>query len=214
MNDTRSRNMEKRRRRILEQARKMLAEGGFDALNLRDLAEVSQITVPTIYNLIGNKEQVLQALVLGGFEDFEAELESKPPRSAADMPALMMTTLAEMIARDVDYYRATALASERVEVESKTQAEYGFKRAPLRKFAGKLCRDALDEGLLRGSIPTEALVEQMISNHQVAFRDWAHRIISLQELKAQSLRGFYIALAADAVDEFRDRIVRELRELS
>ena len=35
MSDTRTSNMEKRRERILEQARTMLAEGGFDALNLR-----------------------------------------------------------------------------------------------------------------------------------------------------------------------------------
>ena len=213
MSDIRTLNMEKRRERILEEARKMLAEGGFDALNLRDLAEVSGITVPTIYNLIGNKAEVLKALVMGAFADFEASLENRLPCATQELPAIMMSTFEEMIARDESYYRAAALASERVENESDEHGGYGFKRGPLRKFAGRLCRDAREDGLLRGEIDSELLVEMIIGNHQVAFRDWAHHVISLDELKKQSLRGFYIALAADAVDEFRAEVTEALTRL-
>jgi AcrR family transcriptional regulator len=205
--------MEKRRERILEQAQKMLADGGFDALNLRDLAELSGITVPTIYNLIGNKAEVLKALVMGVFATFETTLESKLPCPTEQLPALMMGTFTQMVGSDEDAYRATALASERLENESDERGDYGFKRAPLRKFAGKLCQDARDEGLLRGAIDSDVLVEQMIGVHQVAFRDWAHRVISLEELGRQSLRGFYVALAADAEDGYRDRIAAALRRL-
>lgn len=213
MSDARTLNMEKRRERILEEARKMLAEGGFDALNLRDLAEVSGITVPTIYNLIGNKAEVLKALVMGTFADFEASLEDRLPCATEQLPEIMMSLFEEMIARDKSYYRAAALASERMENESDEHGDYGFKRAPLRKFAGRLCRDAREEGLLRGEIDSELLVEQMIGSHQVAFRDWAHHVISLDELKKQSLRGFYIALAADAAEAFRAEIADALTHL-
>lgn len=213
MSDTRTSNMEKRRKRILEQAQKMLAQGGFDALNLRDLAELSGITVPTIYNLVGNKAEVLKALVMGSFAMFETALEDKLPCPTEQLPALMMATFTAMVDRDEDTFRATALASERLENESDERGNYGFKRAPLRKFAGKLCRDARDEGLLRGAIDSHILVEQMIGIHQIAFRDWAHRVISLEELSRQSLRGFYVALAADAEDAYRDRIVAALGRL-
>lgn len=213
MSDTRTQNMEKRRERILEQARKTLAEGGFDALNLRDLADVSGVTVPTIYNLVGNKAEILKAIVLGAFATFEASLESRLPCPTQELPALMMSIFTQLIGDDEDAYRATALASERLENESVEHSDYGFKRAPLRKFAGKLCRDARTEGLLRGEIDSELLVEQMIGNHQMAFRDWAHREILLEDLSKQSLRGFYIALAADAVDDFRDSLVAELKKL-
>ena len=213
MSKTRTLNMEKRRERILEQARIMLAHGGFDALNLRDLADVSGITVPTIYNLIGNKAQVLKALVMGAFADFEASLEDKLPCPTEELPALMMSTFAEMVGRDESSYRATALATDRLESESAKGSDYGFKRGPLRRFAGTLCSDARDEGLLTGKIDSELLVEQMICNHQIAFRDWAHRVISLEELRKQSLRGFYIALAADAEDAYRDRIAAKLQQL-
>ena len=213
MSDTRTLNMEKRRERILAEARQMLAEGGFDALNLRDLAEMSEITVPTIYNLIGNKAAVLKSIVLGAFADYEASLEEKLPCPTEERPALMMATFAELIGGNEDAYRATAMATERLEAESELDDDYGFKRAPLRKYAGELCADALAEGLLRGEIDSHLLVEQMIANHQVAFRDWAHRVISLEGLRKQSLRGFYLALAADATDTYRETLVKALRAL-
>ena len=213
MSDIRTLNMEKRRERILEEARKMLANGGFDALNLRDLAEVSGITVPTIYNLIGNKAEVLKALVMGYFADYETALEKQLPCPTEQLPALMMSTFVDMIAIDEGYHRAAALAGERMESESDEHSDYGFKRAPLRKFAGRLCRDATEDGLLRGDIDSELLVEQMIGSHQIAFRDWAHHAISLEQLVQQSLAGFYIALAADAVDDFRDSLAARLKKL-
>ena len=213
MPDTRTLNMEKRRERILVEARQMLAEGGFDALNLRDLAEVSEITVPTIYNLIGNKAEVLKALVMGAFADFEASLENKAPRPVQERPFLMMETFGELVRKDEDAFRATALATERLEVESDEGDDYGFKRAPLRNYFGTFCAEALEAGLLKGDIDAELLVALMIGNHQIAFRDWAHRVISLEDLQKQTLRGVYTALAADASDAYRKTLVQTLRRL-
>ena len=213
MSNTRSLNMQKRRERILAQSRKVLAEQGFDALNLRDLAEMSEVTVPTIYNLIGNKEEVLKALMMGSFADFDAELSKHPGVSASKLPALMIATLMDLIARNEEFYRATALASERIENELGEGDNYGFKRVPLRKLAGSLYQQVREEGLLRGDIAPEMLIELVIANHQVAFRDWAHRVIPLQKLGELSLKGFYIAFAADATDAFRKKLVELLKTL-
>lgn len=213
MSQTRTANMEKRRRRILNQARALLSEGGFDTLNLRDLAAASDVTVPTIYNLVGNKGALLKALVMDTFADFEAQLEKQLPCPTEQVPALMMSTLVKMIAQDEPYFRASNLASERLEYEADDPSDYDLKRPTLRIFAGKLCSDAREEGLLRGEIDSAILVELMISSNQAAMRDWAHQMISLEELRRQSLYGFYVALAADAEDSFRDRLTDWLQAL-
>ena len=204
--------MEKRRERIVHEARRMLATGGFDALNLRDLADVSNVTVPTVYNLIGNKAELLRALVLDSFAEYEAEMEKQTPE-VGELPCVMVSTFARLLKRDEAYYRATALANERVELESDNQENYGYKRAPLRRYAHDLCNRALDEGLLRGEIAGDLLVEQMIATHQMAFRDWAHRVISLSDLKKRTLSGFYIVLSADASEDFRRKLAEKLKAL-
>ena len=47
-------NMAKRRQRILAEARRLIARGGIEALNLRKLAAAAEVTVPTIYNVRSN----------------------------------------------------------------------------------------------------------------------------------------------------------------
>jgi AcrR family transcriptional regulator len=213
MSTTRSANMEKRRARILAEARTLLSRKGFDALNLRDLADVSEVTVPTIYNLIGNKEEILKALMMGAFGDYEEELERRLPCPASKRTELMGDVLLGLIARDEEFYRASALANERLESHPTQQRDYGFRRLTIKQYMKDLCQSLSEEGLLKGDIPQELLVEQMVSRHQVAFRDWAHRITTLEEFKAHSMAGFYVTLAADAVDSYRDQIVKALPKL-
>ncbi len=213
MTDLRSQNKHKRRERILARARELLAREGFDALNLRDLAGSAGISVPTIYNLIGCKEQLLKELTLGGFADFEARLRRKQPVPVVELPATMIDTLMEMIAADENYFRASFLANERIEDGREPQGDPGYRRVPLRRLGRKLLDEAQGQGLLRGDIPADNLVEQALACHERAAHDWAHRFISLDEFRAESLRGFYIALAADAVDEFRGELIAELKRL-
>ena len=211
MNTTRSINMQKRRERILAEARAVLSSKGFEALNLRDLADLAGVTVPTIYNLIGNKEEVLNALMLGTFDDFEDELVKQLPCPAAGLPELMADTLLGMIKGDQAFYRAAALANERAETTNKVAGGYGITRITIKRIFSDLCQTLLEEGLLKGDINQATLAEQMTNNHQVIMRDWARRIISLDEFRAQSLTGFYVTLAADAVATFHDELASRLR---
>src|SRR5438309_2229709 len=50
------------RRRILESARRLLAERGFDAVTTRDIADAAGIAAGTLFNYFSTKEAVLAAL--------------------------------------------------------------------------------------------------------------------------------------------------------
>ena len=52
-----------RRQRILSEARTLMAAGGWDGLTMRGLAAQSRVSVPTVYNLIGGKDALLDALM-------------------------------------------------------------------------------------------------------------------------------------------------------
>jgi len=60
---TRSKNMAKRREAILREARVLIADEGFEALKIRDLAARAGLTVPTIYNLVGGKNEILTVII-------------------------------------------------------------------------------------------------------------------------------------------------------
>jgi len=52
-----------RRESILEAARQMIAEVGYEAVTVRDLAERCRVSVPTLYNQFGGKDGVLSAAI-------------------------------------------------------------------------------------------------------------------------------------------------------
>jgi AcrR family transcriptional regulator len=69
-----------RAREILGTARRLLEEGGTEALSMRNLAEQLGIRAPSIYKHFPNKEALEAALISQGFEEqgeaFEAAFES------------------------------------------------------------------------------------------------------------------------------------------
>lgn len=52
-----------RRARILAAARKLIANEGVEGVTIRDIAEISNLSVQTIYNLAGGRAQVVEAAI-------------------------------------------------------------------------------------------------------------------------------------------------------
>ena len=101
--------MAERRERILAAAREIIGERGYEALTMRDLARASRVTVPTIYNLVGGKEQVLFAAVEEQTERFVASIEPGHPSDGAT-PAARVLSVVEACCRELSrqprYYRS------------------------------------------------------------------------------------------------------------
>lgn len=93
--------MAERRERILEAAREIIAEQGFEGLTIRALAQAASVTAPTIYNLVGNKDQVLVAAVAEQTERFVRGIE----RAAGDVAPIVEANLRELL-RMPHYYRS------------------------------------------------------------------------------------------------------------
>ena len=93
--------MAERRERILEAAREIIAVQGFEGLTVRALAEAARVTVPTIYNLIGSKDQVLLATVAEQTERWVRGIE----RAGGDVVPIIDANNRELLRRP-RYYRS------------------------------------------------------------------------------------------------------------
>ena len=61
-NSTRQANKALRKQRILDEARELIATKGFEAFTLSELAQRAGVSIPTIHNLFGKKQEVFEAL--------------------------------------------------------------------------------------------------------------------------------------------------------
>ena len=207
-------NMAKRRARILDQARDMIAAGGLEALNIRKLAAGAQVTVPTVYNLVGNKEAVVVALFAEALETIEARLASHSADGPLTQVEAVVTESIGVFGEDEPYYRAAFLA---VEYLDQTAAHHGAV-AEIYRWGEKLinqgCDACVDAGLLRGRIGAGRFGEQILRTYRTSCRAWAFGHIPIDTFRREALSDVYTILAADAVDTFRATLINKTAALN
>lgn len=77
-----ARNRAARRRRVLDAALALAATGGFDAVQMRDVAAEAGVALGTVYRYFDSKEGLLIEAYIGEIEALGSGLRSRPPRGA------------------------------------------------------------------------------------------------------------------------------------
>ena len=201
-----------RRARILTQARMLLSMEGFEGLSLRKLAARAGLTVPTIYNLVGGKEQVLLELALQMIASVETaldDIEESQPLERAE--AIVLVAIAE-IERAPDFHRAALLAIDHLD---RNGSPPGWDRLSRQAAAmqEKATVAAQRIGLLEGQISASLIAEQIFRTYRSASRDWSVRRCSLPQFRRMALAGVYLGFAADASPGLRPVLARKLKKL-
>ncbi|MEX2292448.1 MAG: TetR family transcriptional regulator [Acidimicrobiales bacterium] len=71
-----------RRQRVLAAALRLGAEGGYDAVQMRDVASTAGVALGTIYRYFPSKDALLAAAMVQWMEDLEHRVSQKPPKGA------------------------------------------------------------------------------------------------------------------------------------
>ncbi|MCY3772374.1 MAG: TetR/AcrR family transcriptional regulator [Gemmatimonadetes bacterium] len=194
-----------RRRRIVRKAQQVLSDGPH-ALNYRKLAHAARVTVPTIYNLVGNKETLYRALsheILDAIENEMLRGESDDPLEQLLAPT---HTILRLVSKRPDTVRAGYIAFDELYRNSNRSAHYEVRkrRVGLQKRA---TQPLIAANLLRGEVPTRVLESLLSQSATQNGRDWAFKVVSAQQLRRNLLIGVYTVLLSDATPVLRSRIV-------
>ena len=175
--------MAERRARIVAAAQEIIGERGYAALTMRDLARASRVTVPTIYNLIGSKEEVLVAAVADRTQHYVARLTASVALPPCERVLAIVDAVSDEFLDVPNYYRAMlgliyaspAAASLRVRTSREVQQ-------PLARALEELAA----AGELAEWASPQALANQIESLAQVASLRWATGGISDEEMRVSS----------------------------
>ena len=196
--------MAERRDRILEAARALIAARGFDGLTMRELAQEAGVTVPTIYNLVGNKDEVLFSTVR---EQTDRWLQGIDP-AAGDVLAVVDANVRELLSNP-PYYRSLIKLLM-------TSDAAGTSRENVGRTLDALIRRALGElaeaGELEPWIDLRALQRQIQTRLWITSIGWADGEITDDQLGPQSRYGTAMLLLAASRESGRDEYARVVRE--
>ncbi|MDH3754269.1 MAG: TetR family transcriptional regulator [Acidimicrobiia bacterium] len=71
-----------RRARVLRAAAELAAEGGYDSVQIREVAARAEVALGTVYHYFESKDDLLAALLLEWLRRFETQLSDEPPVGA------------------------------------------------------------------------------------------------------------------------------------
>lgn len=196
--------MATRRERILETARILIEREGYDGLTMRNLASESGVTVPTLYNLIGNKEEVLFAAVEEQTRPFVANLE----RVGTDLVAVVEATVRQLVRRP-RYYRALLLVLSNSE-----------RSDPARRHVGRAVADQLSSSLARLSesgelapwVDRTVLAQRLHAHLDMASLEWARGTLTATSFRAAALFDVSTAMLGLCADPSRARFEQLTRD--
>ncbi|APY90140.1 TetR/AcrR family transcriptional regulator [Streptomyces alfalfae] len=189
----------RRRSRILEATRELLRESPEAVISTERIAERAEVSPATVYNLIGPRDKIWEALAAG----FMDELERRLVAAGAAGPREVVRSTVQLFVEDPVVSRRMASAWQ--------GSGLLLDRTPHRHLR-RAMTDARTEGLLRADIDTDALAAMVSSSCSGALHQWVAESIDDDRFLARALFALDVALAAAAADPCRDRLLAPLRD--
>ena len=182
---------------------------------MRKLARQADLSVTTLYNLLGSREEILQALIQDSVQRLEAPAADA---SASRDPLLRASRAMEGILRYVvdnrDLLRPLIVADFRTGSWSQLNEQDEGEHFRSSKDAIRAAiTEALAAGQLRNVVGQQFLEVQLHVGWELALDQWAYGVIDDEVFRLKSLCGFHVALLAFAEPDVRPGIEKELRRL-
>ena len=218
MSTKREQAIQTRKRRIFDAARAIIAQDGLESLTTRGLAQAAGLTVPTLYNLVGGKDEILTQLVTQNVEAIWERLAFDRRATPLDMADAIVDEAYAVVREEKAFHRAILplmIEHQIVLAANPYRSDPGARAAnrcvEMAQFA---CEAAIKTGELRGTVPASELGQQMFITYRGPMRDWLEGVIASDEMIRRQRRGFYLVMAADASDAFRAILLERIARLA
>ncbi|MBA4014064.1 MAG: hypothetical protein C0481_19550, partial [Phenylobacterium sp.] len=169
---------------------------------MRRLADQAGLTPPTLYNLVGGREDTLRELFVGALDALDARLAELPDDTTGlERAELSVTASVEIFTASPATYRPAiaAMLADQLENGQSARAKATWTRCRDLQIAA--CRQALKDGDLDGEIESEWLGEEILTDYAAALRGWAIGDLTAAQFHARALHG--VCLLSDAARQGR-----------
>ncbi|GGV26263.1 hypothetical protein GCM10010277_07740 [Streptomyces longisporoflavus] len=194
----RKRHKAQRRARIVDAVRELLREQPESAVSVERIAERAEVAPATVYNLIGARERIWEALAAGFMEDLEhrlAGLEAGDPHGVVRMT--------------VQLFVDDPVVSRHM-VRAWGQSGLALDHSPLTRLREAM-GEAQTRGLLRADVDTGALAAVVGAACVGALHQWVAARIDDERFLSHALFALDVALAAAATEPSREKLLAPLR---
>ena len=176
------------------------------SMTTEHIADLADVSVATVYNLVGTREELLIALIDRLLEDLVDETRSATP---ADDP---IGALGQLIGRSVDVLVRRPHAYRQVVLQLCASATgHLHTRLNPSMAAAAAFERAQQLGVIRDDLDPRALGLQVYLSYNGALLRWAAGGLTDRAFRAAALHGLHTVVAAGATSHWRSAKLADLR---
>jgi len=199
-------NKARRRQQILDAAHELIAQGGMGGLSMRRLAEQAEVSIRTIYNLVGSQSDILEAIIKVPMQRLIDNVASIPPSAPLERLDTIVSGSVENFINDPQFYKSAWVAVNHLP-EFDYQDWLKGQAVPLFKSN---VEQAMNAGLLGTDISPGFIAEQIFYSTNKAFHDWAMGFSDEDAFRERAASALYICLLAVSTEQSRDQLLTRL----
>lgn len=197
-------NQLERRRKILACTRDMINEVGHEKVNVRDLAQRSGVSVPTLYNQFGSKDELLYASAAEIYNLHLSRIEANTEYRGLDRLVFTIRTIEDMITTSPRIARLLVVGTSIPADNNNLRMAERFYRQPVLEM--------YEDGELAQWIDPEYIGRRIFTRIGAILLEWNKGDISDSELITARRTEPFIMLLGLARGEARKRIEQLLKQ--
>jgi AcrR family transcriptional regulator len=203
-------NKAERRARIVAAARRLIAEHGYEALNMRALADAARVSVPTLYNLFGSKHAILAAEMEDDFRSVAGALDMKKRGDAVERAATLLQAGIKNLVAVPGYSRQ--LVQVMLTSRETDELRHSIEDSYVALMAGNL-RAGQADGELADWFDADVLARQMFFTFMMVVLGWARGEVDDDGLREVAIYGQCMLLIGVARGDTHARLLERVRRL-
>jgi AcrR family transcriptional regulator len=204
----RERHKERRRRLILEAARELIRERPETGIATEAIAARAEVSTATVYNLVGTRRALLQALLNERMQTLADEVTDLPHEDPLVFAERTIERIAQLLVADAVVHRHVVRA-----LSDADRHGVHYLRQDVRFLLDDALVRASECKLLAGPLDPKWLSWQVYLGFLGALHSWAQGDRSDREFALDAAHGFHLVLAAAAPPRRRSERLRRVVEL-
>ena len=209
-NVARQANKKRRRERILDIAKNLISTNGLEAFTLSQLADEAGVTSPTIHNLFGKKNDIVEELVAEMIEAVSGAIIEAAPSDIIENTYFVADRASGQFGENEDFWRAAFQAAAHLNLFDPRNPNGLHPRA---LELAKPRQEWHTDGHLLGNVATHLIWKRVHDAQRLARLDWVSGYIDLKQYRRQVVEGILMTYAADASPALQVRLSKALSEL-
>lgn len=211
MTGLREKGKARRKARIIEAAKRLLAEGGIEALSTRRLAEEAELSVHTLYSLVGSKEQILAAVMEDNHNRVLSALLEIDEEHPVDRMFAIIEATYRLLTEDAAAQKPLMRVLMTLYYEGELNPGPWWMMVQEKGWLESAVREATKLRLLRAEFPAARTADLLMKIYLANLREYLFNKCPLETFRHTTLFEFWYSLAAIASDEFRPRCLKNAR---